>query len=300
VERIMSGRITVGLLGFGEVGQVLADDLTAISGVALRAYDTQFGGDSAPHRAVHTRQRIQAVAAASDLPRGCAIVISAVTAAEDVAATRSIADGLAAGTYVLDLNSVAPDTRRACAAIIEEAGGRYVEAAVMAPIAPQRSRSPILLGGPHAAAFLPEAQALGLGGARVFSSEVGPASATKMCRSVIVKGIEALVTESLLAARHYSVDEAVLESLGDLIAGRDWQARARYLIGRSIEHSARRAEEMHEVAATVAAAGVEPLMSRACAARHAWAARFPLALQQSEVGPMLDAIRDELKRNPTC
>jgi phosphoglycerate dehydrogenase-like enzyme len=64
VERIMSGRITVGLLGFGEVGQVLADDLTAISGVSLRAYDTQFGRDSAPHRAVHARQPIQARAVA--------------------------------------------------------------------------------------------------------------------------------------------------------------------------------------------------------------------------------------------
>ena len=296
----MKKSVTVGLLGFGEVGQVLADDLSEVSGVLLRAYDTQFGADSVPHRAVRARAQIEPAASASDLPRGCDVVISAVTAAEDLAATRSICDGLAAGTYVLDLNSVAPGTKRACAAIVDDAGGRYVEAAVMAPIAPRRSRSPILLGGPHAAAFQPQARGLGFSDARLFSSEIGPASATKMCRSVIVKGIEALVTESLLAARHYAVDEAVLESLGDLMAERDWRAYAHYLIGRSIEHGARRAEEMYQVASTVSAAGIEPLMSTACATRQAWAARFPLALEQGEVGPMLDAIRDELKRNLAC
>lgn len=296
----MKKSVTVGLLGFGEVGQVLADDLSAVSGVLLRAYDTQFGRDSLPHRAVHARPQIEPAASASDLPRGCDIIISAVTAAEDLAATRLISEGLAAGTYVLDLNSVAPDTKRTCATIVDEAGGRYVEAAVMAPIGHKRSRSPILLGGPHAAAFRTRALALGFSDARVVSGEIGPASATKMCRSVVVKGIEALVTESLLAARHYAVDEAVLESLGDLMAGRNWRAYAHYLIGRSIEHGARRAEEMHQAASTVAAAGIEPLMSTACATRQAWAARFPLALEQGEVGPMLDAIRDELERNPTC
>jgi 3-hydroxyisobutyrate dehydrogenase-like beta-hydroxyacid dehydrogenase len=296
----MKKSVTVGLLGFGEVGQVLADDLSEISGVLLRAYDTQFGGDSMPHRAVRARTQIEPAASAGDLPRGCDVIISAVTAAEDVAATRSISDGLGAGTYVLDLNSVAPDTRRACAAIVDDAGGRYVEAAVMAPIGPRRSRSPILLGGPHAAAFEAQARALGFSDAHLFSSEVGPASATKMCRSVIVKGIEALVTESLLAARHYGVDEAVLESLGDLTAGRDWRAYAHYLIGRSIEHGARRAEEMLEVASTVSAAGIQPLMSTACATRQAWAARFPRALEQGEVGPMLDAMRDEIRGNPAC
>jgi 3-hydroxyisobutyrate dehydrogenase-like beta-hydroxyacid dehydrogenase len=297
---MMKKNVTVGLLGFGEVGQVLADDLSAVGGIQLRAYDTQFGHDSVPHRALHARKQIEPAASASDLPRGCDVIISAVTAAEDVAATRAISYGLAAGTYVLDLNSVAPGNRRSCAAIVDDAGGCYVEAAVMAPIAPRRSRSPILLGGPHAAAFQVQARALGFSNARVFSSEIGPASATKMCRSVIVKGIEALVTESLLAARHYAVDEAVLESLGDLMAGRDWRAYAHYLVGRSIEHGARRAEEMLEVASTVSAAGIEPLMSAACATRQAWAARFPRALEQGEIGPMLDAMRDEIRGNPAC
>ena len=88
------------------------------------------------------------------------------------------------------------------------------KAAVMSPIHPKRVASPMLFGGPHAAEFLPIARQLGFIGASVFSDQIGSASAAKMCRSVMVKGMEALLGESLLAARHYGVEDAVLESLG--------------------------------------------------------------------------------------
>lgn len=290
----MTAGLSVGLLGFGEVGQVLADDLSPVDGISLRAYDILFGGDSGAQRALEVRPQVEAAASGAELAAASEVVISAVTAAEDLEATRSMVAGLAAGTYILDLNSVAPDTRRACAAILDGAGGRYVEGAVMAPIAARRIRSPILLGGPQVESFLPMAARLGFGGARAFSADIGRASATKMCRSVIVKGLEAVVTESLVAARHYGVEREVLDSLADLAAGRDWPAYAQYLIGRSIEHGLRRAEEMREVAATVRAAGIEPLMSNACAARQAWAARFRAALEQPALQPMLDSIREDL------
>lgn len=301
----MSAPLEVGLLGFGEVGQALADDLVECEGVSVRAWDVKFGTDSAPERAVRGRRHVAAAAGADELARGCDLIVCAVTAAEDAAASRSIARGLASGAWVLDLNSVAPMTRAACAGIVEAAGGRYVEAAVMSPIAPRRIRSPILLGGPHARDFMLLADRLGFDGARVFSPDFGPASATKMCRSVIVKGLEALVMESLLAARHYGVEEAVLDSLGDLASGRDWPELARYLIGRSVEHGTRRAEEMREVAVTVEAAGFTPLMSRATATRQARAAQFPAALDAPSLAAMLDAIRlntseEEQRGEPPC
>ena len=286
----MSATVNVGILGFGEVGQVLADDLAERDGLTLQAYDVKFGTDSEPERALRARGHVVAAATATELATACRVIISAVTAAEDETASRSIARSLIAGTYVMDLNSVAPRTRLACAGIIEAAGGRYVEAAVMAPIAPARIRSPILLGGPYAREFLETAIRLGFAGARAFSSEVGPASATKMCRSVVVKGLEALIAESQLAARRYGVERAVLESLGDLLRGRDWTELAKYLIGRSLEHGVRRAEEMDEVAATLEAVGIEPLMSRATAARQKWAAQFPGALKEPSLQGMLDSI----------
>jgi 3-hydroxyisobutyrate dehydrogenase-like beta-hydroxyacid dehydrogenase len=285
----------IGLLGFGEVGQAIGDDLLSVPDVTLCAYDVLFADrHSVPSVVIEQRHSIVAAATAAELVQDKDLVICAVTAAQDVAATRSITAGLPKDSYVLDLNSVSPVTKRECAQIIDDAGGRYVEAAVMSPIAPKRIRSPVLLGGPHAAEFLAVAKALGFSAARVVSEEVGQASATKMCRSVIIKGLESLLAESLLTARHYRVENDVLDSLRDLLKSPDCTALAHYMIGRSIEHGTRRAEEMREVAATVRSAGLDAWMSDACVKRQDWTARFHDALDAADLPDMLDSMRREM------
>jgi 3-hydroxyisobutyrate dehydrogenase-like beta-hydroxyacid dehydrogenase len=182
--------------------------------------------------------------------------------------------------------------KKQAADAIHGAGGRYVEAAVMSPVPPKRIATSMLLGGPHAEAFLPHAHELGFAGMRFFSAEIGKASAAKMCRSVIVKGMEALLSESMLTARAYGVEETVLKSLEDLFPGPDWKKLSRYMISRTLEHGRRRAEEMREVARTVSEAGLEPHMSAATAERQDWAPQFADALDEAELDDMLDAIRD--------
>ena len=284
----------VALIGFGEVGQTLGADLLA-SGVSVTAYDPLFANsDSVPSRAlakIHVAAEKTAPAAAGHAE----LVISAVTAASDIEAARSVVPGLPRGAFYLDVNSVSPGMKQACSEIIECAGARYVEAAVMTPIAPKRIAAAMLLGGPHAADFIARAQPLGFSGAEAFSHIIGQASATKMCRSVIIKGTEALILESLVAARHYGVEKVVLDSLSDLLPVADWDRLARYMISRALEHGTRRAEEMRESAKTVAEAGLAPLMATATAQREDWAAAQKEALAYAnDLGAMLDAIRNTM------
>lgn len=299
----MSAIRQVALLGLGEVGSILARDLLARGGIALRLWDRQFDNPgSAPSRtrdALLARDGVSATRSAGQAAAGCELVISAVTADQDLAAAASVLPGLPRGCWFLDLNSVAPSTKRSAADLVDAAGGRYVEASVMSPIGPRRIRSPILLAGPHAETFEPLARQLGFAGASFYSAEPGRAAATKMCRSVIVKGMEALVSESLLAARHYGVEEEVLTSLNDLFPLPDWAQHARYLISRTLEHGVRRSEEMREVARTVADAGLDPWMSRACVERQAWAPGFADALSEEELVPMLDRIRTDFTSSMT-
>jgi 3-hydroxyisobutyrate dehydrogenase-like beta-hydroxyacid dehydrogenase len=273
----------IALIGFGEVGGIFARDLRA-TGARLAAWDILFPSgkpESAHARLAHS---------AADAVRDAELIISAVTAAQTLEAAHSVCSGLPKGAWFLDLNSASPAMKKAAAGAIEAAGGRYVEAAVMSPVPPKRLATPMLLGGPHAQAFLPLASELGLRGCKPFSPELGKASAAKMCRSVMVKGIEALLTESLLSARRYGVENEVVGSLGDLFPGPDWRTLARYMISRSLEHGKRRAEEMREVAVTVREAGLSPLMSSACAERQGLAPAFADALEHQELAAMLDAI----------
>jgi 3-hydroxyisobutyrate dehydrogenase-like beta-hydroxyacid dehydrogenase len=283
----MSRIESICLLGLGEVGQILADDLAPFT---LSAWDVKFPDAGSGPGLAARRRGLRLGRDAADAARGADLIICAVTAAQDCEAARAALPGLGAGAVFLDLNSAAPETKKETARMVAAAGGRYVEAAVMSPFAPKRIASPMLLGGAHAEAFLAEAGALGMTGARFFSSELGRASAAKMCRSVMVKGIEALLTESLVAARRYGVEDTVLQSLTDLFPIGDWRTLAAYMIGRSLEHGTRRAEEMREAAQTVADAGLPAWMSRATAERQDWAAARGDALKSEGLNAMLDAI----------
>lgn len=288
--------LQVCLLGFGEVGQALATDFTARGVSGLVAWDILLPvADSVPSRAT-AATGVRAALSVGDGVSDADLVISAVTAAQDITAARSVVQHLKRNAYYLDVNSVSPGVKVEVSQIVEAAGGRYVESAIMSPIHPKGAASPMLFGGPHAAEFLPIARQLGFVGASVFSDQVGSASAAKMCRSVVVKGMEALLGESLLAARRYGVERAVLESLGSLLKSDDWRDQARYMISRSLIHGRRRAEEMREVARTVVEAGFEPRMSSACAVWQDWAAAHRTAAAHEDLNDMLDAITDGRSR----
>lgn len=284
----MPSRIT--LLGFGEVGQHLAAGLRQVPSLELTAWDILFPD---PHSALHGHAReagVRAAASAAEAVEGAALIISAVTTANSLPAAESVAPALSENTVFLDLNSIAPSIKQQAARLIDAHGGRYIEVAVLGPIAPRGLATPMLLGGPHAEAFLPAAQGLGMSGAQLYSPTVGPASAAKMCRSVIIKGMEALLAESLVAARHYGVEDTVLASLGDLLPNADWPALARYMLSRSLLHGRRRADEMHNVAQTLVEAGVVPWMSEASIHRQAWAGSHAAVASCASLPELLDTL----------
>jgi 3-hydroxyisobutyrate dehydrogenase-like beta-hydroxyacid dehydrogenase len=281
-------QLTVCLLGFGEVGQALSEDLRSRVN-RLTAWDLKFSdAASAPSRAA-PRLDVLAAADAKSAVAVADVVISAVTAAQTGAAAQAVAPHLKRQAYFFDLNSTSPAAKREAARVIDSAGGRFVEAAIMSPIASRRAASPMLLGGEHAAAFLPLAEQLGFEGAEVFSGKLGAASAAKMCRSVIVKGVEALLLESLLTARAHGVERAVLESLQPLFPVDNWESHGRYMISRALVHGLRRAEEMREAARTVSEAGFTPRMSEACAGWEEWASHHSAAATQ-DLPTMLDTL----------
>jgi 3-hydroxyisobutyrate dehydrogenase-like beta-hydroxyacid dehydrogenase len=278
------------IIGFGEVGGIFARDLHAGGAAAITAYDI-----AAPARArAAAIEFVRACTTPAGAVQGADIVFVAVTAASVLAAVTSLAGGLAHAPLVVDVNSVSPATKQEAARIVTEAGGRYVEAAVMSGVPPQGLRTPMLLGGPHARDFIAAMAPFDMR-LTAFADTVGPASSVKMCRSVMIKGLEALASECMLAARHYGVEDHVLHSLSDTLPHEDWRGLARYLIARSLLHGRRRAEEMREVARTVEEAGLEPLLSRAIAARQDWAFEHGQRMQREEIatlelGRLLDAI----------
>jgi 3-hydroxyisobutyrate dehydrogenase-like beta-hydroxyacid dehydrogenase len=93
-----------------------------------------------------------------------------------------------------------------------------------------------------------------------------------MCRSIMIKGLEAMVIESFTTARAYGVEDAVLASLAETYPGIDWEKQGTYFFQRVIEHGRRRSEEVREVAETVREIGLTPWSATGTAERQAWVA----------------------------
>ncbi len=259
----------IGLVGYGEVGRILAEDLRA-QGVAVAAWDLKLASpaSAAPLHDHAGRHGVVLAASAADLAAGSDCIVSAVTASQAVPVAADCAPAIRPGAFFLDFNSASPGAKQRAAALVDGAGGRYVEGAVMTSIPPYRIRVPLLLGGSSAARLAPLLNALGFD-AKMASERLGVASATKMCRSVMIKGLEAMVIESFTAARFYGVEDAVLASLHETFPGIDWEKQGAYFFQRVIEHGRRRSEEVREVAETVREAGLQPHSAAGTAERQA-------------------------------
>ncbi len=147
---------------------------------------------------------------APEAAAGADAVFSLVTADQAHEAALAALAGLADGAFFFDCNSCAPQTKERTAKAVDAAGGRYVDVAVMAPVHPRLHRAPLLISGPHAKDAAPVLAALDMAAA-IHDGPVGSASAVKMIRSIMMKGLEALVCECVLAGRKAGVIETVLE-----------------------------------------------------------------------------------------
>jgi 3-hydroxyisobutyrate dehydrogenase-like beta-hydroxyacid dehydrogenase len=245
----------IAFIGNGEAGSAFA---TAQGWTgAVRAYDI----DAARSGCATLREAVS----------GADAVVSVVTAGEAQPVALAAAPLLDADALYFDMNSVAPDTKRAAAASIHASGGRYVDVAIMAPVQPVRLAVPLLVSGPHAEAGAASLRAMGFSDVRTVAGDIGAASAIKMIRSVMVKGIEALTAEMMAAATAAGVSDDVLTSLGP-----EWRERSAYNLERMTTHGMRRAEEMEEAAKTLVALGIDPVMTRGTIVRQREAARSAL------------------------
>jgi 3-hydroxyisobutyrate dehydrogenase-like beta-hydroxyacid dehydrogenase len=262
--------IRIGILGFGEVGQRFASDLRAADARRpLATFDLLLHQAAAGERMRQHAEanQVELLTEASGLAESCNLIFSAVTAAQTRAAAQSLSVRPLNGAWIVDLNSASPATKIECAALVSAAGGRYVEAAVMTSVPPHGIRVPMLLGGAHAAPCEPVLRGLGFAGETV-SAELGIASAIKLCRSVIIKGLESLVMESFTAARAFGVERQVLASLKETYPQFDWEKQGDYLFSRVVQHGKRRAEEMRASAEMIDASGVGGVMAAATSFRQ--------------------------------
>jgi 3-hydroxyisobutyrate dehydrogenase-like beta-hydroxyacid dehydrogenase len=272
-------------LGFGEAAQTFVE-AQGWSAVA-RGYDIKINSAAAAaaKRADFMRLGVDGAETMAGALSNARVVLSVVTADQSLEAARSAAPHLADGALYLDMNSVAPSTKQAAAALIQRHGSRYVDVAIMSPVRPAALAVPLLASGPYAEAASTVLKDLGFTSVNVVGAEVGRASLIKMVRSVLIKGVEAVSVECLLAARTAGVLDEVLDSVGA-----DWSRQLDYNLDRVLMHGKRRAAELEEVARTLRDLGIEPLMTTSAVVRQGELGELCLGALPATLPEKLDAV----------
>lgn len=255
----------LGVIGLGEAGGAIASGV-AEQGFSVFGYDTRADAPAFADRAgVTLAGSVQELVATAD------VVLCLTKASAAVAVARAAVAALSSRHVYADLNSASPEVKRAAAAVVEPTGARFADVAIMAAAPPHRHVVPMLASGGGARAFSDQVSQFGMR-AEVLGERVGQASAVKMYRSLLIKGIEALVLDCALGADAEGALDRVLASMDGSLPFDDWDKLATYLLGRTVAHGDRRAAELREVAATQAEAGLDASLAAAAAARLEWVA----------------------------
>jgi 3-hydroxyisobutyrate dehydrogenase-like beta-hydroxyacid dehydrogenase len=274
---------TIGIIGLGEVGRTFARGLQP-------KVDAIYAWDINPAQLqICNSLHIIACESGAEVCAKADLIISAVTASSTLAVAQAAI--MKPGQFFLDLNSASPGTKQQCSKVIEAQEAHYVEAGVMTSVPPYGIKVPMLLGGSQAQA-LAEVLTAWTMDAKAISTDIGVASAIKMSRSIMIKGLEALVIESFTNARKYGVEKEVIATLDETFPNMDWHKQAAYFYSRVVQHGKRRAEEMREAANTVAETGIEPIMTGAIAQKQQVIADLAMAGAYIGVSEEAVALKD--------
>jgi len=258
----------VTIIGFGEAGPVFGTQMRN-SGCSVIAWDKLQSDALTKEQQIIKTQSLGITPGESLHDAVCSadLVVSTVTASQALIAAEGAVGSLRAGCQWLDLNSVSPSTKQAIHDVVSSAGVLFTEGVAMDTVLAKGASVPLLLCGPQSESLSQLLNQAGLN-ARSVSKYFGTASTTKLLRSILIKGMEALFAESMEAAGKVNMQDEVITSLQATYPGIDWQEVAGYQLFRATLHAKRRAAEMQQAEQLMLELGVEPIMSSAIAKRQ--------------------------------
>jgi 3-hydroxyisobutyrate dehydrogenase-like beta-hydroxyacid dehydrogenase len=278
-ERLTAARgaaLSIGFVGFGEVAARLAAALQS-GGATVAAYDVlleRTGGlEKLKER---SREMPVAFVALDELAARSPIVLSTVTTDVALDAAKGCAPHLSRAHVFVDLNATSPAVKRMIADALAPSGAAFVEGAILGAIGVTGAQTRVLLCGERGSDVAEALNRLGLNFA-FYGPEIGRASTFKMLRSVFSKGMEALLLESLLAARRAGVEEDVWREIVETLDERSFaEVGANWMRTHGSAH-ARRYHEMVQVEMLLRELGLEPLLTGATTAFFERSTRLELS-----------------------
>jgi 3-hydroxyisobutyrate dehydrogenase-like beta-hydroxyacid dehydrogenase len=244
--------VRVAVFGLGEAGSLIAGDL-AVAGAVVRGYDP---ADVATPE--HVERHDDPTAAV----RGADILMACVAAADAVVAARQALESIPDGAVYADLGTGSAELKRELAGIVGPRL-RFADVALMTIVPGNGLATPSLASGPGAVEYADLVRPLGAD-VEAVGDEPGSAATRKLLRSVVTKGLAAVIIEALHGAEAAGETEWLWDNIVHQLTVTD-ETLVRRLVGGTVVHHERRLHEMEAARDLLAALGVDPLMTRSTA-----------------------------------
>jgi 3-hydroxyisobutyrate dehydrogenase-like beta-hydroxyacid dehydrogenase len=244
------------VFGLGEAGALIARDLALLPDVEVHGYDP---AEVATPAGVVRHGHPEAAVAGADLVLGVTAAVDATTAL-----TQAL-DAIGPGVVYANLATASAGLQQRLAAIATGAGLGFTDVALMSPVPGTGVRTPALASGPSARAFIATMGPLGMPVEHA-GDEPGMAATRKLLRSIVIKGLTALVVESMQAAEAAGLANETWDNIVGQLAAAD-EGLVRRLVTGTGRHAARRVHEMEAAVELLAELGVEPIMTNATVTR---------------------------------
>ena len=292
-------QINLGLVGYGEIGSTLgrglrASGLERITCFDLHAFDGSYAdliqGRAREAGVTLVRDRA-ALAEASDM------ILSVTPGSASIRSAEDFAPILSRRHIFVDVASATPKVKETVAARLASTGALIGDASILG--SPRDGHAlQMVASGPAAVPYRDALVPWGMN-IEAVGGKIGAASGIKILRSVLMKGLEAVLVEMVLGARRYGLDEVVLASAAKSLS-RPFPAIVNGLLTTDAIHAERRSEEAAMSADALEEVGLEPIMTRATAARLRWVAELGLKEHFNGVVPddyrtAMAAIEEKLK-----
>lgn len=247
----MKGQITIAVLGLGEAGSRFANDLSKM-GFFVSGWD--------PNLRYNLNEGVRFAKSNTDAAKGADIILSANLSAVSVEIAREVALVLNAGQIYCEMNTSSPNKKKAVFEAMESTDVQFVDLAIMAPVPPKGIKTPFLASGPGAKMLLDQLKPYNLC-LDYLSDDVGDASTRKLLRSIVYKGVAAVIGEAVMAGKAFGLETYIREQIASVIGGNE-ELINRFLEG-SYLHAERRIDEMDAVTEMLSDKKIIPLLSAA-------------------------------------
>lgn len=241
----------IAVFGIGEAGSAIAADLAA-AGADVGAFDPAD---------VATPADVQRFATASEVVKRRELILSVTAAVDAQAAIAQAWDVLPRGAIYADLSTAPPTLKEDLGDTAGLRGLRFVDVALMATVPSHGLATPSLASGPGASSYAELLNPLGAD-VEVVGEEPGQAATRKLLRSVVTKGLTAVILEAMAGATKTDLDDWMWDHIVDFVESAD-EAMLRRLVDGTEPHLDRRIVEMDSAASLLESVEVEPTMTRA-------------------------------------